>query len=73
MVKRVSLESFLRSRGFAVALAVTCTSLFSVGPIYFYPHLRIGPPQPIPFSHRLHVGVKEIDCHFCHYSVERSP
>ncbi|MCK5486728.1 MAG: cytochrome c3 family protein, partial [Desulfobacterales bacterium] len=27
---------------------------------------KIGPEQPIPFSHRLHAGVKEIQCQFCH-------
>ena len=32
----------------------------------------IGPAQPIPFSHRVHAGVKAIDCRFCHPFVERS-
>ena len=27
---------------------------------YFYPEERIGPRQPIYFSHRIHAGVKEI-------------
>ena len=31
-----------------------------------YPALRVGPEQPIPFSHRVHAGVKEINCRFCH-------
>ena len=35
-------------------------------------HRKIGPEQPIPFSHRLHAGVKAIDCRFCHPFVERS-
>ena len=39
---------------------------------YAYPHQRIGPRQPIPFSHRIHAGVKAIDCRFCHPYVERS-
>jgi hypothetical protein len=38
---------------------------------YAYPHYRIGPEQPIPFSHRLHANVKQIDCRFCHPFVER--
>jgi len=29
-------------------------------------------PQPIPFSHKHHVGDDGIDCRFCHNSVERS-
>lgn len=32
----------------------------------------VGPEQPIPFSHRLHAGVKAIDCRFCHPFVARS-
>ena len=42
---------------------------------FFYgavPAMRVGPEQPIPFSHRVHAGVKQIDCHFCHPYVERS-
>jgi hypothetical protein len=39
---------------------------------YFYPCVGIGPQQPIPFSHRVHAGVKQINCRFCHPFVERS-
>jgi hypothetical protein len=41
---------------------------------YFYipPATHIGPEQPIPFSHRVHSGVKEIQCKFCHPYVARS-
>ena len=39
---------------------------------FVYPGSRIGPEQPIPFSHRLHAGVKAIDCRFCHPFVDRS-
>jgi hypothetical protein len=43
--------------------------------VYFYyqfPKQEAGPQQPIYFSHRVHAGVKKIDCHFCHPFVERS-
>ncbi len=30
------------------------------------------PEQPIPFSHQLHVGELEVDCRYCHRSVEVS-
>jgi hypothetical protein len=46
-----------------------------LGLLYFYyapPAARIGPAQPIAFSHRLHAGDKAIDCRFCHPYVERS-
>jgi len=31
------------------------------------------PRQPIPFSHKLHVGEMSMDCRYCHTSVEISP
>lgn len=43
--------------------------------LYFFyasPATRIGPEQPIPFSHRVHAGVKSIQCQFCHPYVDRS-
>ena len=43
--------------------------------LYFYyasPATRIGVEQPIPFSHQLHAGVKNIQCQFCHPYVGRS-
>ena len=39
---------------------------------YAPPAADIGPEQPIPFSHRLHAGVKDIQCRFCHPYVARS-
>jgi hypothetical protein len=39
---------------------------------YLYPNRVIGPQQPIYFSHRVHAGVKDINCRFCHPFVERS-
>ncbi|OPY65173.1 MAG: Class III cytochrome C family protein [Syntrophorhabdaceae bacterium PtaU1.Bin034] len=40
--------------------------------LYYLPERRLGPAQPIAFSHRVHAGVKGIDCRFCHTGVERS-
>ena len=31
-----------------------------------------GPKQPIPYSHKLHVGELGLDCRYCHASVEVS-
>jgi hypothetical protein len=31
------------------------------------------PRQPVPYSHRLHVGQLGLDCRYCHTSVERGP
>jgi len=35
--------------------------------------LQVGPRQPIPFSHKLHVTQKGISCFFCHESADHSP
>ena len=32
----------------------------------------LSPQQPIPFSHKHHVGDDGIDCRYCHWSVEKS-
>lgn len=53
----------------------TAAVLLMGGMLYFYyvyPGKGIGPKQPIPFSHRVHAGVKAINCRFCHPNVERS-
>jgi len=39
---------------------------------YLHPSAGLGPKQPIAFSHRVHSGVKQIQCRFCHPYVERS-
>jgi hypothetical protein len=63
------------SRGNRAAILVTlgsilCTAAF----LYFFyawPE-RIGPEQPIPFSHNVHSGIKEIQCQYCHPYVAYS-
>jgi hypothetical protein len=32
-----------------------------------------GPLQPIPFSHKHHAGLFQIDCQYCHSGTDRSP
>jgi hypothetical protein len=42
---------------------------------YFSPeYTDVGyrPEQPVPYSHKLHVGELGLDCRYCHASVERS-
>ncbi len=39
---------------------------------YGYPEGQIGLKQPVSFSHRIHAGIKQINCRFCHPDVERS-
>lgn len=54
-----------------VVLTVLLTAAFLVL-FYATPGTEIGAEQPIPFSHRVHSGVKEIHCRYCHPYVERS-
>ncbi|MFO8083547.1 MAG: cytochrome c3 family protein [Desulfobacterales bacterium] len=49
--------------------------IFTLMFLYFFylpPGSDIGPEQPIPFSHRVHTGVKNIQCEFCHPYVAQS-
>jgi hypothetical protein len=48
----------------AAAVIIAATAMLFA----FYP-AGLGKKQPIPFSHRLHSGKKEISCVFCHDSV----
>ena len=55
-------------------LTTCCVILTLLFLFYFYvpPASDTGPEQPIAFSHRVHTGVKEIQCRFCHPYVDRS-
>lgn len=53
--------------GLAVVLFAVMAYLF-----FQFPFASIGPQQPIFFSHRIHAGVKAINCRFCHPFVDRS-
>ncbi len=54
---------------FWIAVLISGVALFY---FYLFPERNIGPKQPIYFSHRVHAGVKDINCRFCHPFVERS-
>jgi hypothetical protein len=55
---------------FVVVLAAALISTYK----YFWgpDTLAEAPSQPIPFSHKHHVGDDGIDCRYCHDSVEKS-
>ncbi len=59
------------------ALGITGTLLAAALVTYFGMHNRVTdvgyrPQQPVPFSHKLHVGELGIKCLYCHAGVERS-
>jgi len=60
-----------------VTLGVVGTLLTAAVVTYFGMHNRVTdvgyrPQQPVPFSHKLHVGELGIKCVYCHAGVERS-
>ena len=61
---------FVMVTGSAVALF----GLFVVGYTFSPAYTDVGymPRQPIPFSHALHAGELQVDCRYCHASVEIS-
>lgn len=59
----------------AIGLVLSALLVATVGWLawayYFEGAARLGPQQPIPFSHRVHATDKDIDCRFCHTGVDR--
>lgn len=58
----------------AAAALTVLLLLFCSALVYFdilYP-AGMGPRQPIPFSHRVHVHVKRLSCFMCHSEAPRS-
>lgn len=64
-LKRNKMPLFLS--GFSILLILVFLYYF-----YIHPVRDIGPEQPIAFSHRVHSGIKEIQCLFCHPYASRS-
>jgi hypothetical protein len=74
------MQLFRRSLNYlplALALSVGALGTGATAGIWYYAspkNLQVGyaPEQPIPYSHKLHVGELGIDCRYCHSNVERS-
>ena len=57
----------LRGRGPAIlAVGIALLAGATILAYYLYYPSRIGPRQPISFSHRFHVSEKGLSCLFCH-------
>jgi len=61
-------RDYLRATVYFAVLTVFFGLLAVLGYKYLYPS-RLGPLQPIPFSHRVHAHDKEISCLICHPGV----
>jgi len=59
------------------AVAIVCggtAAVIAFARSDYYTGARIHPPpQPVPFSHKHHVGGLGIDCRYCHSSVAEGP
>ncbi|HUO34811.1 MAG TPA: cytochrome c3 family protein [Candidatus Acidoferrum sp.] len=66
LISRVSIFGGL----FFVAALGAALYLIELSP--YYTTVGEAPEQPVPFSHRHHVGELGIDCRYCHTSVEKS-
>jgi len=56
-------------------LALICGAGWAMSAIFWSPYttyVEVPMEQPVPFSHKHHVGDDGIDCRYCHTSVETS-
>jgi hypothetical protein len=76
MAQLFSPRANVHSRVIIVGVAVlVCGAGWATSTIYWSPYTTyVGVPfeQPVPFSHKHHVGDDGIDCRYCHTSVEKS-
>jgi hypothetical protein len=76
MAQLFSRRANVHSRVIIVGVVVLlCGAGWATSTIYWSPYTTyVGVPfdQPIPFSHKHHVGDDGIDCRYCHTSVEKS-
>jgi hypothetical protein len=69
-----SLDIYVRQAGIGLVIGA---GLFVTGWYYYalpsYTRVGYTPEQPVPFSHKLHVGQLGMDCTYCHAAVFESP
>jgi Cytochrome c7 and related cytochrome c len=58
--------------GGAFIAAALGWALYSIALSPYYTDVNVAREQPVPFSHKHHVGELGIDCRYCHTSVEKS-
>ncbi|HXZ14161.1 MAG TPA: cytochrome c3 family protein [Candidatus Sulfotelmatobacter sp.] len=67
-----NLISRLSIYGGVFILALLSYALYTIGMSPWYTDVNVAREQPVPFSHKHHVGELGIDCRYCHTSVEKS-
>jgi hypothetical protein len=58
--------------GSVFILAALSYALYGVSKSAYVTDVNVARPQPVPFSHKHHVGELGLDCRYCHTSVEQS-
>jgi Cytochrome c7 and related cytochrome c/Class III cytochrome C family len=66
LISRVSIY------GSAVIVALLGYAIYALTGSPFVTDVNVARDQPVPFSHKHHVGELDIDCRYCHTSVEQS-
>lgn len=62
---------------FSLRVGIALLVLVSIGAVAFNAIWRVNrndgyePIQPIPFSHKLHAGQRQISCQYCHVGVDK--
>lgn len=69
MNAKLSILFFLLTVAFAMPILLGFRSVADIQ----LPNLHTGhqPEQPIPYSHRLHAGILNIDCQYCHTGADK--
>ena len=68
-----NLISRLSIYGGAIMLGILTYVFYEIALSPWYTEVDVARQQPVPFSHKHHVGELGIDCRYCHASVENSP
>lgn len=55
-----------------ILLGLLIAAAYTIDRGSFNTNVGVAPDQPVPFSHKHHVGDDGIDCRYCHTSVETS-
>jgi hypothetical protein len=67
-----NLISRLSIYGSVFILGLLGYALYEIGMSSYYTDVNLAREQPVPFSHKHHVGELGLDCRYCHTSVENS-
>jgi hypothetical protein len=59
--------------GAAVLLAILVWAVYELSASPYVTDVNVAKDQPVPFSHKHHVGELGLDCRYCHTAVESAP